>query len=419
MTVRKDYFSGDELNVWRGDLAQSVFRVALFVGALAVVGGIYAVYGRPGSNWKIVVYVLTYLCILVGAFVPWLPTNVRSGLLLGVLYILGVVELIDWGLGGTGLLFVLTLPPMAGILFGRRGGNGALLVTMLTVSVCAWLFSTGRLIIPPEKHNPSADPMQWISDLPAFMVLGMLLLHSQAYLLSRLGSALTRGREVNEERERILIVERDARERLHVKAQEYVAHMAKVAQGDLASRLPLADDSEEQDDPLIVLGRRLNEMTASLQETIDQERAQSQVIEMQQQAIHQLSTPIIPVMDVPDGGGGIVVMPLIGSIDTMRARDITRTLLAGIRKYNAKVVILDITGVAVVDSGVANHLNKTIQAARLKGARVIVTGISDAVAETIVDLGIDWSRIETLSDLQMGLIVALEGLGFKLESFRQ
>jgi rsbT co-antagonist protein RsbR len=110
----------------------------------------------------------------------------------------------------------------------------------------------------------------------------------------------------------------------------------------------------------------------------------------------------------------IIVMPLIGSIDTMRARDITRTLLAGIRENRAKVVILDITGVPLVDSGVANHLNKTIQAARLKGARTIVTGVSDAVAETIVDLGIDWSGIETLADLQTGLVVALNSLGVQL-----
>jgi rsbT co-antagonist protein RsbR len=74
-------------------------------------------------------------------------------------------------------------------------------------------------------------------------------------------------------------------------------------------------------------------------------------------------------------------------------------------------VILDITGVPIVDSGVADHLDKTIQAARLKGAHTTVTGISDAVAETIVDLGIDWSGIETLADLQTGLVVALSSLG--------
>jgi rsbT co-antagonist protein RsbR len=109
------------------------------------------------------------------------------------------------------------------------------------------------------------------------------------------------------------------------------------------------------------------------------------------------------------------VMPLIGSIDSMRTRDITRALLAGISQHRAKVVIVDITGVPFVDSGVAGHLNKTIQAARLKGAHTIVTGISDAVAETIVDLGIDWSEITTLSDLQTGLAAALSSLGLRLE----
>jgi PAS domain S-box-containing protein len=152
----------------------------------------------------------------------------------------------------------------------------------------------------------------------------------------------------------------------------------------------------------------ITDITKRKQEEAERERLQQEIIEAQEQAIQKLSTPIIPVME------HIIVMPLIGSIDTLRARDIMRTLLAGIREHRAKIVILDITGVSIVDSGVANHLNKTIQAARLKGARTIITGISDAVAETIVDLGIDWSGVETLSNLQTGLVVALGSLGIKL-----
>jgi DNA-binding LacI/PurR family transcriptional regulator/anti-anti-sigma regulatory factor len=156
--------------------------------------------------------------------------------------------------------------------------------------------------------------------------------------------------------------------------------------------------------------RQVEERTAELdRETAERERLQQEIIETQKRALQELSTPIIPVME------GIIVMPLIGSIDTMRARDITRGLLAGIRQHRARVAILDITGVPIVDSGVANHLNKTIQAARLKGAHTIVTGISSAVAETIVDLGIDWSGIETLSDLQTGLRAALAEMGRRVE----
>jgi PAS domain S-box-containing protein len=150
------------------------------------------------------------------------------------------------------------------------------------------------------------------------------------------------------------------------------------------------------------------DLSARKQAEAETRRLQEQVIEAQRHALQELSTPIIPVLD------RIIVMPLIGSIDTLRAKDITRALLAGISQYRAKIVIVDITGVPIVDSGVADHLNKTIQAARLKGAQTIITGMSDAVAEAIIDLGIDWSNIQTLSDLQTGLMVAIRTLGLKL-----
>ncbi len=164
---------------------------------------------------------------------------------------------------------------------------------------------------------------------------------------------------------------------------------------------------------------RIEEQTAlneQLQEEVmrrvesqgEQALLQAQVIETQRLAIAELSSPVIPLLD------DILVMPLIGNIDSSRAREIMRAVLAAISTHRAKVVILDITGVSVVDSGVAAHLNKTMQAARLKGARTIITGISDAVAETIVDLGIDWSDLDTLSDLQTGLLAALDARGFKL-----
>jgi len=133
------------------------------------------------------------------------------------------------------------------------------------------------------------------------------------------------------------------------------------------------------------------------------------VIQAQQDALLELSTPILPVFD------RVLVMPLIGSIDSQRALNIMRTLLAGISHHRAKIIILDITGVPLIDSGVADYLNRTIQAARLKGAETILTGISDAVAETIVDLGLDWGDLHTLRDLQSGLVLALEMIGIQLQ----
>jgi anti-anti-sigma regulatory factor len=181
------------------------------------------------------------------------------------------------------------------------------------------------------------------------------------------------------------------------------------------SLISLASPAVENRRLVDKLEQMIEERTAELRESLEErEHLQQEIIEAQKQAIQELSTPVIPIIDAPDGSGGIIVMPLVGSIDSMRARDITRSLLAGISQHRAKVVILDVTGVPIVDSSVANHLNKTIQAARLKGARTIVTGISDAVAETVVDLGIDWSGLETLSDLQTGLVVALSSMGIRL-----
>ena len=173
----------------------------------------------------------------------------------------------------------------------------------------------------------------------------------------------------------------------------------------LTTKVPLRD-SQGQVTGLVGMSRNI---TAQKQAEAERERLQQQIIEAQQQAIAELSTPVIPIMD------RIIVLPLLGSIDSLRARDITRTLLAGITQHRAKIVILDVTGVGLMDTGIVNHLNKTIQAARLKGAQTIVTGMSDAVAEAIVDLGIDWSGIQTLADLQTGLLVALNSLGVKLQ----
>jgi rsbT co-antagonist protein RsbR len=136
-------------------------------------------------------------------------------------------------------------------------------------------------------------------------------------------------------------------------------------------------------------------------ETEERERLQQQIIDTQRSNLRALSTPIIPLMD------GIIIMPLIGHIDSVRSADIMRALLAGITTHRARVVIIDITGVPMVDTAVAGHLHKTILAARLKGTRTIITGLSDTVAETIVDIGIDWSEIETLYDLQAGVRAAM------------
>ncbi|HEU5103836.1 MAG TPA: PAS domain-containing protein [Roseiflexaceae bacterium] len=137
------------------------------------------------------------------------------------------------------------------------------------------------------------------------------------------------------------------------------------------------------------------------EEAIRQSSIQQEIIAAQQAALRELSTPLIPIMD------GVVAMPLIGAIDSARAQQIMETLLEGIGLQHANIAILDITGVRVVDMQVANALIRTAQAAQLLGARVVLTGITPEVAQTLVQLGVELSSVTTRSTLQSGIAYAL------------
>lgn len=131
-----------------------------------------------------------------------------------------------------------------------------------------------------------------------------------------------------------------------------------------------------------------------------QRRLQDEIILAQQTLIQELSAPILPLAD------GIMALPLVGAIDSLRANRITELLLETISRTRTQSVIIDISGVPVVDTGVANHLIKTAAAARLLGTSVILVGISPELAQTMVQLGIDLSGILTFSTIREGLIFA-------------
>jgi rsbT co-antagonist protein RsbR len=125
------------------------------------------------------------------------------------------------------------------------------------------------------------------------------------------------------------------------------------------------------------------------------------VIEAQRAALRELSTPLVPLAD------GVIAMPLIGTIDSVRAHEVMEKLLDGIISLRARTAILDITGVKVVDTMVADALLKVARAARLFGAHVILTGIGPDVARSLGQIGADLSGIVTLGTLQSGIAHAL------------
>jgi len=124
--------------------------------------------------------------------------------------------------------------------------------------------------------------------------------------------------------------------------------------------------------------------------------------------VRELSTPLMPITE------GILVLPLVGTVDSQRAQQIMDVLLEGISSQRARVVILDITGVPVVDTSVANYLLQATQAVRLLGAECVLVGITPEVAQTVVGLGVDLHGLATRSDLQGGVEYALRTLGQRI-----
>jgi rsbT co-antagonist protein RsbR len=131
-------------------------------------------------------------------------------------------------------------------------------------------------------------------------------------------------------------------------------------------------------------------------------------IREQQEAIRELSTPVLQFREQ------LLILPIVGMIDSLRARQLTEALLRSIRDNRARVVVIDITGVPAVDSAVANHLVQTVDASRLMGATVIVTGLSPEIAQTLVKIGVDLTKMNTVGDLQGGIEEAERLLGYQV-----
>jgi rsbT co-antagonist protein RsbR len=136
--------------------------------------------------------------------------------------------------------------------------------------------------------------------------------------------------------------------------------------------------------------------------------AQAATIEQQRQTISELQTPVIQVWD------GILALPIVGSLDTGRTQEMTEALLERIVETGSEIVLLDITGVPVVDTAVAKHLLETVSAARLLGAEVLVVGLTTRIAMTLVHLGLDLSGVTTRTTMAKGLELAFRRLGLQV-----
>ncbi|MHC4777682.1 MAG: two-CW domain-containing protein [Planctomycetota bacterium] len=182
--------------------------------------------------------------------------------------------------------------------------------------------------------------------------------------------------------------------------------LVRISEGDYSAQAPEKGENEI----LNSLGATVNGMTGAVRDSFDRLNEANEKLIQTHDIIMSLSTPVIQVWD------GVLALPLIGVLDSQRAQQAMEVVLDRVIAEKAKIVILDITGVPLVDSLVANHLAQTMTAVKLIGAEGVLTGISANVAQTLVKLGADVSDIETRSTLSEGLKYALKKTGVDAEA---
>lgn len=177
---------------------------------------------------------------------------------------------------------------------------------------------------------------------------------------------------------------------------EFVIAPSEASLEDRLDRLLSTDDATRAD--LAVALERVRKEVEERAETEKQLRDKLSLIARQEEAIRALATPIIEVWE------GVITMPLIGVVDSRRAADMMAQLLEAIVQKRARYTIIDLTGVEVIDTSTAEHLLRLVVAAELLGARCVITGIRPTIAQTMVSIGIDLSKLVTLASLRDGLV---------------
>ena len=177
--------------------------------------------------------------------------------------------------------------------------------------------------------------------------------------------------------------------------------LADVGSGDYTVRL---ETELPESDPFGALRVAINEMVESLERAQHQSAQYQQeleeklaTIERQQEAIRELSTPVMEVWD------GVLCLPVVGVIDSHRSGEMTESLLQAVVEKHAECVIIDITGIEVMDTRTADHFLRMARSVRLLGAQCVLTGINPAIAQTVVHIGVDLSGIRTHRSLRDGL----------------
>ncbi len=184
-----------------------------------------------------------------------------------------------------------------------------------------------------------------------------------------------------------------------VKSRDQLGQMAESFNAMIAN---LRTARAEVDAQQRTLEDRVLQRTSDLQHTLEQLQRSTEERQQLSATLQELSSPVVPIFQ------GVLIMPLIGVINTDRGALLTGALLAAIQQQHARIVILDVTGVPIIDERIARVLLESAQAARLLGAQVVLTGLRPELAETIISLGLNLAGLIVRADLQSGVAYALK-----------
>jgi len=219
-----------DVRAWQQGLVRGVLRALTIVGPLAVLAGSYYAYVTR-TMWLVLVYLAVYSVLLLITFWRRAPYSLQAGIILALIYGLAVLDFVQDGRGGSGRVFLLGFLVLAVMLFGRRGGAGALTLSLLTTAAFGLSYSLGWLSIPVDREIRSADPVGWLSNTVVLGTIGVLLFVSQNQLVPRLAEALTRSRSLARQLE-------EERAELQKRVAERTADLAqRTAQLEAAARV--------------------------------------------------------------------------------------------------------------------------------------------------------------------------------------
>jgi GAF domain-containing protein len=198
VSLRDRAFSPEDVQTWRKQLVQGVVRAVALVGPLAAVAGSYYDY-RRGVLWTLPLYWGACGILLLVTFLRRTPYAAQAGVIMVLLYGMAVLDFLGDGRSGSGRVFLVILPVMAGLLYGFKGSVRALVLALVTMVGFAWAYSTGRLTVAQEAS--SSDPVGWLSNTFVLMMLGILGTVSLNHLVPHLSAALVQSRELTQELE--------------------------------------------------------------------------------------------------------------------------------------------------------------------------------------------------------------------------